>query len=294
MGLMREFDNRQFEAISPFTEMAAYEALWDQNGTTFKRIADLFRDSPYSSPSQLVDSALIEEYRVLLKETFSKYKLNKFGVRVNGVFEYPLKLRDAKHPIEVLYYQGDWDLIYSKSVAIVGSRKPSDEGKRRAIKLSKVLVDNGYTITSGLAEGIDTAAHQAAIAAKGRTIAVIGTPLSHFYPRQNEQLQREIARNNLVVTQVPFQKYQTQDYRINRSFFPERNKTMSAISEATIIVEASNTSGTLIQARAALAQGRKLFILDSCFNNGAITWPERFAKQGAIRVKKPEDILENL
>jgi len=89
-------------------------------------------------------------------------------------------------------------------------------------------------------------------------------------------------------------RYATQDYRLNRLFFPERNITMSALTEATVIVEASETSGTRVQARAALQQGRKLFILDSCFRDKRLTWPHRFAERGAIRVVYYDDIRQHL
>ena len=156
------------------------------------------------------------------------------------------------------------------------------------------LVKDGYTVVSGLAAGIDRVAHETAIEEGGRTIAVIGTPLSHAYPKANQELQRDIAKNFLVVSQVPVKRYESQDYRRNRSFFPERNVTMSALTEATVIVEASETSGTLIQARAAIKQGRKLFILDNCFQNSRLTWPQRFAQRGGIRVKEYDDIRERL
>jgi len=145
----------------------------------------------------------------------------------------------------------------------------------------------------GLAQGIDTAAHTAAIAAGGRTIAVIGTPLHTVYPRENLPLQREIAQSHLLISQVPFYLYTRQNYRKNRFFFLERNKTMSALSAATVIVEASDRSGTLSQAEAALQQGRKLFILNSCFECG-MEWPDRLLAQGAIRVVDGSEILEHL
>jgi DNA processing protein len=147
---------------------------------------------------------------------------------------------------------------------------------------------------SGLAKGVDTEAHKTALESGGNTIAVIGTPLSESYPKQNSELQQQIAEHFLLVSQVPFLRYFSQDYRTNRGFFPERNKTMSALSMATVIVEASNTSGTLFQARAALSQNRKLFILDNCFRNAELTWPARFEKQGAIRVRTFDDILSHL
>lgn len=282
-------------AISPFEEMAAYEALWSEKGATFKTIADKFREAPDGSvPSDLVAGTTIAAFKTRLKEIMSRYAVKNIGIRVHGAGEYPEKLRDARNPVEVIYYQGWWDLVNTRSVAVVGSRKVSDEGARRTRKLVKCLVEDGFTIVSGLAEGVDTNAHQAALALGGKTIAVIGTPLSHQYPKQNSELQQIIRDNYLLISQVPFQRYLEQDYRSNRIFFPERNITMSALTEATIIIEASETSGTLTQAREALAQGRKLFILESCFQNPSITLPARFEAQGAIRVKDYEDIRRNL
>ncbi|MBW9432851.1 DNA-protecting protein DprA [Atlantibacter hermannii] len=282
-------------AISPFEEMAAYEALWTEKGATFKTIADKFRQAPQGAvPSDLVSGSTIAAFKARLKEIMSRYALENIGIRVHGANEYPEKLRDAHHPIEVLYYQGWWDLVNTRSVAVVGSRKVSEEGARRTRRMVKCLVEDGFTIVSGLAEGVDTNAHQTALALGGKTIAVIGTPLSHNYPKQNSELQRKIRENYLLISQVPFQRYLDQDYRSNRIFFPERNITMSALTEATIIIEASETSGTLTQARAALAQGRKLFILESCFQNSSITWPAKFEALGAIRVKDYEDIRKNL
>lgn len=160
--------------------------------------------------------------------------------------------------------------------------------------MAKLLVGKGFTIVSGLAAGIDTVAHKTAILNNGKTIAEIGTPLNYVYPRENAVLQDYIAKQHLLITQVPFIRYKSQHYKANRLFFPERNKTMSAISEATIIIEASQTSGTLVQARAALKQGRKLFILNSCFEDKSITWPSYYEERGAIRVRDFSDILENL
>jgi DNA processing protein len=164
----------------------------------------------------------------------------------------------------------------------------------RTKKLVKMLVQDGFTIVSGLAQGIDTVAHETAIEEGGLTIAVIGTPLSHTYPRENAELQHRIMNEFLVISQVPVVRYEKQDYRMNRFFFPERNITMSALTEATIIVEAGETSGTLVQARAALHQKRKLFILDSCFRNPSLTWPKKYAARGAIRVVDYDDIKRPL
>jgi DNA processing protein len=281
-------------AVSPFKEMGAYEAMWDENGASFKSISDKFSSFPGSLPSDHVSSSKANEYASFVRNRFQEAHIKRFGVRINGAGEYPIKLRDARNPVELLYFQGWWDLVESKCVAVVGTRKPTKEGLARARKLARMLVKDDFTVVSGLAAGIDTETHKTAFKANGRTIAVIGTPLSHTYPKQNAKLQQQIAENFLLVSQVPVRRYEKQDYRRNRAFFPERNITMSALTKATIIVEASNTSGTLIQARAALNQGRKLFILDSCFRNTNLTWPERFYKKGAVRVRDYNDIKKHL
>ncbi len=281
--------------ISPLWELGAYEALWDRNGASFKSIADMFRKKANAVPSNFVPRAEAESFAEKTLRFLAKAGIHKFGVRVHGAGEYPERLRDAWHPIEMLYYQGWWDLVnHPRLVAIVGTRTPSEDGIRRARKMVKLLVKDKFGIVSGLAKGIDTVAHTTAIESKGFTIAVIGTPLNKIYPTENAELQRQIAENYLLISQVPVCRYAQQTYKGNRLFFPERNITMSALTEATIIIEAGETSGTLTQARAALAQGRKLFILDSCFRNSALTWPRRFEAQGAIRVQGYDDIRGHL
>lgn len=205
-----------------------------------------------------------------------------------------MKLRVADNPIELLYYQGWWDLVETPGVAVVGTRTPSPEGIARTQKLVKHLVADKWAIVSGLARGVDTAAHNMAIECGGWTIAVIGTPLNVRYPSENAKLQALIAENYLLISQVPICRYKESIPTSNSFFFPERNITMSALTEATIIVEAGDTSGTLIQARHAIKQGKKLFILESNFKNPALTWPHRLEEKGAIRVREYEDIRRHL
>ena len=280
--------------ISPWLEMGAYEALWARSDTTFKRIAEKFCSRPDAVPSDFVSPSIARKTAEEVKKLLDKYKVERFGVRVHGAGEYPAKLREAQYPIEFLYYQGWWDLAESPSVAVVGTRKPTPEGKARAAKLVRHLVKDKFTIVSGLAKGIDTVAHETAIHHNGLTIGVIGTPISAIYPRENQELQKRIAKDYLLISQVPVIRYSKQNYRRNRLFFPERNITMSALTLGTIIVEAGETSGTLAQARAAIYQKRQLFILDNCFQNRMLTWPAKFETQGAIRVRNYEDIRRHL
>ncbi len=291
-----DFGGADFEAraVSPFREMGAYETLWSERDATFKSLAERFAQRPGSLPSDFVPRSEAHECAVFVKRRLLEAEVESFGVRVHGAGEYPERLRDAAHPVELLYYQGWWDLAYSRSIAVVGTRKPSSEGLSRTRRLVRELVADGFTVVSGLAAGIDRMAHETAIAEGGRTIAVIGTPISHTYPKENEELQHHLAKHFLVISQVPVKRYESQDYRRNRTFFPERNVTMSALTEATVIVEAGETSGTLIQARAALRQGRRLFVLDSCFRNPKLTWPAKMAGKGAIRVRDYDDIRRYL
>jgi DNA processing protein len=277
-------------AISPLREMGAYEALWAKPETTFTSLASEFREHPDFLPSDFVRDDEAYYFAEFVRGMFREAGISKFGVRVHRAGEYPQKLRDAEDPIELLYYRGWWDLVETRSVAVVGTRQPSEHALNNVDRLVRLLVKDGYTIVSGLARGIDAAAHNTAIQAGGKTIAVIGTPLDRVYPRENATLQEKIAQDYLLISQVPAYRYSKQDYRRNRTFFPERNKTMSALTEATIIVEAGQTSGTLIQARAALRQRRKLFILEGSFQNPSLTWPQEFEALGAIRVRRYEDI----
>ena len=281
-------------AVSPLREFGAYEALWAQDGEWFKSIAQRFRAHAGAVPSDFVSAAESEKFARLALGAIREAGIQHFGVRVHGAGDYPRKLRDADHPVELLYFQGTWELVTSRCVAIVGTREPTAEGRRRAAKLAKSLVADQFTIVSGLARGIDTVAHTTAIAEGGRTIAVIGTPITESYPAENRALQKTIADEHVLISQVPIVRYARQHFQSRKHFFPERNVTMSALTEATVIVEAGETSGTLTQARHALKQGRKLFILDSCFRNSALTWPNRFLAQGAIRVADYEEIRNQL
>lgn len=275
-------------------EMAAYESLWLNQGAWFKNVAQLFASNPGCVPSELVDKQEIRDtWRRLLEEVGAD-RLKEVGVRVHGAGEYPAKLREADHPVELLYYRGDWELVDKRGVAVVGTRNPSPEGAAHAKRIAQALVRRGFTVVSGLARGIDSAAHAGALEEGGRTVAVIGTPLFDYYPRENAKLQEALAKDHLVISQVPFLRYKQQHYKANSLFFPARNVTMSALTEATIIVEAGNTSGTLVQARAALAQGRKLLILDSCFRNKELSWPAKYEAQGAIRVRNVTEIMDAL
>ena len=201
----------------------------------------------------------------------------------------PLNDIEKKNAPNILYTKGIIKIpLPGPKVSIVGSRKASSQGLSDTRKIAKILVENQVMIVSGLAEGIDTSAHEATITAVGRTIAVLGTPLNKTYPKKNFHLQQKIMRNHLAISQFPIGRLtQPKD-------FVARNRTMALISDATIIVEAGDTSGSLHQGVEALRLGRSLFIWKSVFNNTQLTWPQKMLKYGAIKLSDPIDILESL
>jgi len=191
----------------------------------------------------------------------------------------PLNEAEAKRAPRELFVAGDAALFeVLPRVAVVGTRTASPAGLKRAAKLSRMLAERGVTVVSGLAEGIDTAAHVAAMQAGGRTIAVIGTPLDQCYPRSNAVLQAEIATRHAVVSQFP------SGYPISRKNFPMRNALMALIVSGSVIVEAGETSGALSQGWETLRLGRLLFIMDSVFHVPGLKWPQEMLEYGAQRL----------
>jgi DNA processing protein len=188
-----------------------------------------------------------------------------------------------------IYATGDTSLFKKPCVSIVGTRDVSEEGAARARRLARELCHAGVVIVSGLAKGVDTAALTAAIEAGGRTIAVIGTPLSKAYPAENARLQEEIYSTQLLLT--PFREGET----VYKSNFPKRNRVMAAISDATVIIEASDTSGTLHQAAECQRLGRWLFIAKSVVDDDSLTWPKRFiGQQRVVILEKTDDVVRRI
>lgn len=202
---------------------------------------------------------------------------------------YPKRLTKVQNAPPFLFLRGEPMLANRTVVSIVGTRNPSIEGQKRARVLSKLLSERGIIIASGLAAGIDTAAHYGTFDAKKPTIAVLGTPLNKTYPKSNFRLQNEIGKTGLLVSQflpgLPIQRWN----------FPLRNAVMSGISIATIVMEAGETSGALIQAREALKQGRKVFIPKSAVENPNLKWPKKYIKRpGASMFSTLSDLLDQL
>jgi DNA processing protein len=171
-----------------------------------------------------------------------------------------------------IFYAGDLSLLKRPCVSIVGTRKVSEAGKTATEWLTRKLVDAGVVIVSGLAYGVDTVAHATAIDHGGKTIAVIGTPLNKASPSENAPIQERIYREHLLISQ--FRAGET-TFRTN---FPARNRLMAVLSDATVVMEATDKSGTLHQAAECTKLGRWLFIAKSVVDDPTVSWPKNFLK----------------
>jgi DNA protecting protein DprA len=188
-----------------------------------------------------------------------------------------------------VFYAGQLDFLDSPAVSIVGTREVSENGWRRASKLARQLSAEGVTVVSGLAKGIDTAALTSTLESGGRAVAVIGTPLNKAYPAENAKLQQKIYTDHLLVS--PFKEGE----RVFKANFPARNRVVAAVTDATVIVEASDTSGTLHQASECVRLKRWLFISQAVLDDKSLTWPSQFSgyeKMSALR--QTSDILEKI
>lgn len=200
---------------------------------------------------------------------------------------YPENLRTVHDRPPLIFVAGTLRPEDARAIAVIGTRQPTHSGIAQATELARHLTDRGYTVTSGLASGIDTAAHTATLRAAGRTTAVIGTGLAHAYPAANAPLQRAIASTAAVVSQF------WPDTPPARRNFPMRNAVMSGLTLATVVVEALHRSGARIQARVALAHGRPVFLARRLVNDQP--WAKEFATRPNTHVfEDPAQITETI
>lgn len=199
---------------------------------------------------------------------------------------YPRALRQIHDPPIVLYVRGT--LPTAPAIGVVGTRKPTHYAAECAKKLSYQLAYAGLAVASGLARGIDTAAHQAALAAHGKTIAVLGSGLNHLYPPENRELARRIAETGAVVTEFAM------EIKADRQTFPMRNRIISGLSAGLLVIEAGAKSGALISATQAGEQGRSLYAVPGRIDQPNAIGTNRLIQQGAKLVMSAQDILDDL
>jgi DNA processing protein len=266
---------------------AEYADLVEQRGSAKAVLRDK-RTEPDRAQASLLDDGEARERDAgtLARADADLARWAREGMRVLTVLDedYPENLRSVHDRPPLIFVAGRLTPGDSRSIAVVGARKATPGGLARARNIAEHLVERGYTVVSGLAAGIDTAAHTAALAAGGRTVAVIGTGLRRSYPPENTALQRRLAREFAVLSQF------WPDAPPTRRSFPMRNATMSGLTLATVVVEASHTSGSRMQARLALEHGRPVFLLESLLDQ---EWARDHARRpGAQVVRTPEEITE--
>ena len=270
---------------------------------TFRKLVELF-GSPEralsASHEELRNSGMLSDKVVEAITSFpwqehAKQELEKAAEANSAIViadnpAYPERLRNTPDRPPYLYVKGELRAEDRNAIAIVGTRKPTHYGLTVTRRLASELSAAGFTIVSGMARGIDTQAHRGALAAKGRTIAVLGCGIDVVYPPENKGLMEEIISTGrgAVVTENPFGTQPESGY------FPARNRIISGLSQGTVIIEAAEDSGSLITAKYTLEQGRKLFAVPG--NIGSLTskGTNSLIKQGAVLVEGVEDILRDL
>jgi DNA processing protein len=202
--------------------------------------------------------------------------------------DYPTPLAQVVDPPDLLYFRGAWEPRDSNAVAIVGSRHATSYGRRIAERLAAGLVRAGYTIVSGLARGIDAAAHRGALQEGGRTLAVLAGGLSKIYPPEHTELARDVAQAGALISEAPM------GLDPLAGMFPARNRLISGLSRGVVVVEAAERSGALITARHAADQGRTVFAIPGPVDSAASAGTLRLLRDGATLVRGVDDILEDL
>ena len=201
---------------------------------------------------------------------------------------YPSLLRQIHDPPLILYCRGNVALLSEPSVSIVGSRKPSLYGREVTLKLSSELAGHGLTIVSGLARGIDAAAHNGCLKAGGKTVAVLGNGVDVVYPKENRRLYRSVAEKGCLISEFPMGRFPAPQN------FPIRNRIISGLSLGTLITEAARYSGSLITARLALEQDRELWGLPGNITTPGSYGPNLLILQGAKPILSTQDLLDEL
>lgn len=254
--------------------------VWTAREKDLQRVPDMPRD--------IVEKLLQERKTIDPMKDWELLHKKGIGVILLEDKLYPQNLKTVFNPPATLYYRGTLRAEDQLSLAVVGARKPSPYGVLAAESLARGLVEANVCVVSGMARGIDTAAHRGALNGGGRTIAVLGTGVDVVFPRENRRLMDEIISNGAVISEF------TPEAAGEAWHFPARNRIISGFSLGTLVVEAGEKSGSMITVDFALEQGREVFAVPGNINNPMSRGPHKLIKQGAKLVERVEDLLEEL
>lgn len=224
--------------------------------------------------------------KVNLDKELEEIEANNLRIVTLEDEHYPSTLKNLSTPPPVLYLKGEYTKQDELALAIVGTRRCTPYGKLAAEKIAKELTKAGFTIVSGMAVGIDSAAHKGALAGHGRTIAVLGSGFSHIYPRENLDLMKRIVDCGCVISEF------YTDFWPTKWSFPQRNRVISGLARGTLVAEAPQKSGALITAKLALEQGKEVFAIPGSINNENSRGTHKLIKEGAKLVENIRDIIE--
>ncbi|OIO36207.1 MAG: DNA protecting protein DprA [Candidatus Omnitrophica bacterium CG1_02_46_14] len=291
-GLENRDDHRKIVALSLIARVGAvtYKKLTEKFGDIDSILKATSKDltSLKNLPKNLQES--LKNPELLEKAEKEITKAQKSGVDIISLLdpEYPEELREIYDAPMVLYVRGHLPIKGTPAVAIVGSRKASLYGVRTAKSIASDLAKSGVVVVSGLALGIDSAAHEGALKQNGVTLAVLGGGLSRLYPSQNKKMAERIVKNGAVISEYPMEMSPRPEY------FPMRNRIISGLSRAVLVVEAAQKSGALITADTALEQNRDVFAVPGNADASKSQGTNALLKQGAKLVTCATDILEEL
>ncbi|WP_223700247.1 DNA-processing protein DprA [Sutcliffiella deserti] len=223
-----------------------------------------------------------------LENLLSKY--NENHIRIISLFDesYPKLLKEIYDPPLILYTKGDYKLLQSRMLGVVGTREVTEYGQKSLSMIIPQLVKEGFTTVSGLARGVDTLAHKNTIENKGKTIAVLGSGILQIYPKENQFLANTISSDHLLLSEYP-------PFTAPKKWhFPKRNRIISGLSEGVVIIEAKEKSGSLITADQAIEQGREVFAVPGSILCSSSRGTNSLIQQGAKLVTSVADIIEEL
>lgn len=259
-----------------------------QNGIGYVKMLQIASQLPTSEvnpeiikqmdlPSELIKSALTAFYD---QQAEAKITRIKKQCQIISFFDqmYPQKLREIYRPPLILFAQGNLKLLQENVITIVGSRQATDYSQLVLNKIVPQLVKSNFVIASGLAMGVDVMAHSVTLNNGGKTIAVIGNGLNHFYPERNSQIQRQIINEGLVLSEY------LPDTPPRPFRFPERNRILAGIANSVIVTEAKEKSGSLITANIALQENRNIYAVPGPINSQLSTGPNKLIEAGATPI----------
>ena len=239
-------------------------------------------------PGTVIDAMRSSDVARAVEQTLAWAQAPAHAVVTLADATYPKLLLEIPDPPPLLYCNGRVDLLNRPSLAVVGSRNATAQGLRNAQQFARAFSEAGLTIVSGLALGIDAAAHRGGLEGAGSTVAVLGTGIDRIYPAQNHALAESIAARGLLLSELPLA---TPSLRQN---FPRRNRLISGLAHGCLVVEAAPASGSLITARAAAEQGREVFAIPGSIHSPLSKGCHALIKSGAKLVETAEDVLSEL